>query len=103
MEFDELKAIESIRKRLGDERCSCYDDDQLLNVIDIIWDFYEENGLLDLDWDEDFIDEEDNVMDDLIQYTRRMLEKDKLSTIRKEDIEDIIKAEIEYENSLDEI
>ena len=103
MEFDELKAIESIRKRLGEERCSYYDDDQLLNVIDIIWDFYEENGLLDLDWDEDFIDEEDNVMDDLIQYTRRMLEKDKLSTIRKEDIEDIIKAEIEYENSLDEI
>ncbi|MDE6525488.1 MAG: hypothetical protein K2L66_08030, partial [Paramuribaculum sp.] len=78
-----------------------YDHDQFLNLIDIIWDFYEENGLLDIDADEE-IDDEDDVLDDLVAYARRMLRKDKESKISDDDIEPLIEAEIDYENSLDQ-
>lgn len=100
MEFDENKAIAHIREQLGEERSSVYSDDDLLNVIDIIWDFYEENGLLEIDSDEE-LDEED-VLDDLRTYTKRMLSKDKGSIIKAEDVNDIIDAEIDYENTLEE-
>lgn len=100
MEFDENKAIAHIREQLGEERSSVYSDDDLLNVIDIIWDFYEENGLLEIDPDEE-LDEED-VLDDLRTYTKRMLSKDKGSIIKVEDVNDIIDAEIDYENTLEE-
>lgn len=100
MEFDENKAIEHIRYFIGKERSDKYDDDQLLNVIDLIWDFYEENGLLEIDTDEE-ISEED-VLDDLIIYAKRMLAKDKGASIDGFDIEDIIRGEIDYENSLNE-
>ena len=99
MEFDENKAIAHIREQLGEERSSVYSDDDLLNVIDIIWDFYEENGLLEIDPDEE-LDEED-VLDDLRTYTKRMLSKDKGSIIKAEDVNDIIDAEIDYENTLE--
>ena len=99
MEFDETKAIEYMRKALG-KRAEAYDDDQLLNLIDIIWDFYEENGLLDIDADEE-IDDEEDVLGDLVAYAGRMLRKDKESRISDDDIAPLIEAEIDYENSLE--
>ncbi len=99
MEFDETKAIEYMRKALG-KRAEAYDDDQLLNLIDIIWDFYEENGLLDIDADEE-IDDEEDVLDDLVAYAGRMLRKDKESRISDDDIAPLIETEIDYENSLE--
>ena len=99
MEFDETKAIEYMRKALG-KPGEGFDDDQLLNLIDIIWDFYEENGLLDIDADEE-IDDEEDVLDDLVAYAGRMLRKDKESRISDDDIAPLIEAEIDYENSLE--
>ena len=99
MEFDETKAIEYMRKALG-KRAEAYDDDQLLNLIDIIWDFYEENGLLDIDADEE-IDDEEDVLDDLVAYAGGMLRKDKETRISDDDIAPLIEAEIDYENSLE--
>ncbi|MDE5688442.1 MAG: hypothetical protein K2I18_07455 [Paramuribaculum sp.] len=98
-EYDEYAAIAAIKSALGEELSGKYTDDQLLNVIDMIWDFYEENGLLDIDSDEDM--DESDVYDDLITYIKRMLKKDKESGILPEHIEPIVKAEIEYENTLD--
>lgn len=98
-EYDEYAAIAEIKKALGEEAAKIYTEDQLLNVIDMIWDFYEENGLLDIDSDEDM--DESDIYDDLLTYVRRMLKKDKESGILPEHIETIVKAEIEYENSLD--
>ena len=49
MEYDENIAIKQIRKVLSDKSNAIYDDDEILNVIDMIWDFYDENGMLDID------------------------------------------------------
>lgn len=99
MEFDEDKAIEYIRQQLSDEIMDLFDDDEILNVIDIIWDYYEDNGLLDIDMDDD---EEDEGCDAIVNHVISMLKKDKDAKIRIEHVEDIVKAELDYEKSLED-
>jgi hypothetical protein len=101
MEFDEIKAIEFIRANAAGVDANRYDDDQLLNVIDIIWDYYEDHGLLDISLDND--DDDDNIdTEQLVKHVSKMLAKDKGATIAREDVEPIVLAELEYENSLEE-
>lgn len=99
--FEEDAAIKAIRQALPESKADTYTDDQILNIIDMIWDFYEENGLLEIDDDEEI--EETALFDDLIRYARKMLQKDKQSGIAPEDVEIIVRAEIDYENSLDSL
>lgn len=101
MEYNEKKAIGFILSRLPQERAHTYSDDEILNVIDIIWDYYEESGLLDpataLNDDDDA---EEKEMQQLTAHVKKMLAKDKGTTILAEDVDAIIAAEIEYENSI---
>lgn len=97
-EFDEKEAIKTMRCALASESSARYDDDELLNVIDIIWDWYDDNGLLDIDSEAD--DDEVNVAV-LVAHVRKMLAKDKLSPIAPDDIEPLVVAELQYEQSLD--
>lgn len=97
-EFDEKEAIKAMRQALSaeaSERCS---DDELLNVIDIIWDWYEESGLLDIDSE---ADDDDVNVDALNAHVRKMLAKDKLSPIHPDEVEPLVAAELRYEQSLD--
>ena len=48
VKYDEDKAIEFIRKTLTAEVNAEYDDDDILYIIDIIWEWYEKHGYLDL-------------------------------------------------------
>lgn len=96
MEYDEDKAIEYIREHAN--LTEDYDDDEILNVIDIIFDYYEENGLLDIDDDDDT----EVSIDDVTEFATRMLRKDKLAKIVPADIRPIIEAEFDYEASLED-
>jgi len=98
MEFDENKAVEWINKALVEAGRKPYDEDQVLNVVDMIWDFYEENGLLDIDADADEPDED--IEPDLIDYVTRMLRKDSGATVDTADVPLMVKAEIDYEDSV---
>jgi hypothetical protein len=98
MDFDEIKAIEFIRANAAGVDSKKYDDDQLLNVIDIIWDYYEDHGLLDITLDDD--DDEEVDVEQLVKHVSKMLAKDKGSIIAREDVEPIVKAELQYEDSL---
>ena len=100
MEFDEDKAIEFINRWLTEKGAKTYPEDEILNVIDMIWDYYEENGLLDLDVDDD----DDGIpSDEIIDYVTRMIKKDKGATIAVKDIPMLVMAELAYEETLDEI
>lgn len=98
MEFDETLAIKYINKVLSEQGRTTYPDDEILNVIDMIWDYYEENGMLDPDLDDE--DDED-IEQDLNDYVCRMLAKDRASVINPDDVTAIVAAEIAYEDSLD--
>jgi flagellar motor component MotA len=97
--YDENQAIKAINKALTQSGRKPYDDDELLNVIDMIWDYYEENGMLEID--DDFeAEEEEDVAAELIDYINRMLKKDHESTVDPADIATIVKAELDYEDSI---
>lgn len=96
LEFNEDKAIKYIKSKLpmGVE----YDDDDILNVIDIIFDYYEDNDLLDIDSDLD--DSDDKIKEELILHVSKLLKKDPYNQIHQEHIESIVCAELEYEQSI---
>ena len=98
-EFDESEALDFIRANAGSERVSAYSDDDLLNIVDMIWDYYEINGMLDIDADAD--DEEDSLPEDITVYVKRMLKKDAGAKVSTDDVYDIVRAELAYEASLD--
>lgn len=97
--FDENKAVEYINNALIESGKSAYPEDEILNVIDMIWDYYEENGLLEIDANFE-ADEDEDISSELCDYIARMLKKDRQSLIKSEDISTIVDAEIEYEDSL---
>lgn len=98
MEFDEQKAVEFINARLKEAGRSPYPEDEVLNVVDMIWDFYEENGLLDIEVSDNDVDED--IEPDMIDYVTRMLRKDKKASIDPEDVPLMVRAEVDYEDSV---
>lgn len=98
MEFDEQKAIEMINRRLAEAGRTPYDEDEVLNVIDMIWDYYEENGLLEVESEPD--DDFDDVESEVVDYVTRMLRKDKSASVDPADVPVMVKAEMEYEDSV---
>ncbi|MDE5750571.1 MAG: hypothetical protein K2H87_07365 [Duncaniella sp.] len=98
-EYQEKEAIKAMRATLTPEASARIDDDELLNIIDIIWDWYEDNGLLDIDADADT--EEDVNTQALVAHVRKMLAKDKLSPILPAEVEPLVAAQLAYEQSLE--
>ncbi len=98
MEFDETKAIEFMRAHVQGEWQNMYDDDQLLNIIDIIWDFYEDSGMLDMNTA--FDDSDDPTVEQIIAHVAKMLSKDKGAIIAREHIAPLVEAELAYEDSI---
>ena len=100
-EFDENKVVDAINNALTAAGRTPYPDDEILNIVDMIWDYYEENGLLEPDWDDD--DEDEVTLDEIISYVTRMLKKDKGANVSLDDLPIIIEAEIDYEESLENL
>lgn len=96
-EFDEKEAIRAMREALSPEASQRCSDDELLNIIDIIWDWYDDQGLLDIDAE---ADDDDVNVEALNSHVRKMLAKDKMSPIRPDEVEPIVAAELQYEQSL---
>lgn len=96
-EFDEDEAIAFMKSKVAG--ASKYDDDQLLNLLDIIWDYYDDNGFLDISFDGD--DTEANPTE-ITAHARKLLAKDKGNEIDLSLVEELVRAEMEYEKSLEE-
>lgn len=98
-EFDEDEAISFIRKTLPDGVSEKYTDDEILYIIDIIWEWYERNGYTTLDFS---ISEEETLDLDIIsEYVRKEIGKDGEIIMDPKDIDLIVRGEIQYEESLD--
>ncbi|MDE6246354.1 MAG: hypothetical protein K2M41_00725 [Muribaculaceae bacterium] len=100
MEYDEEKAIEFIRKYVGDDISNQYSDDEILYVIDIIWDYYEKKGFLSYNkqvTDNEILDDEE-----LIAFVNKELKNDQTILMDPKDVGSIVKGELEYEESLED-
>lgn len=97
--FDEDIAVKYILAKLAENPriTTKYNADDILEVIDLIWDYYEDNGMLDIDMEvEDEVQQSVDISA-MSAWVTKMIKKDRNSRIKQEDIQPIIMAELEYE------
>lgn len=98
--FDEANAVEFIRQSLSPEIRDIYSDDDILNIIDMIWDYYEDSGLLDITFDESDEDAPSSDFESLMSYVRKMLSRDKHAAVSADHLDAIVRGELAYERSI---
>ena len=98
--YEENDAVKYILSNLPSDVAEKYSDDDILLVIDIIFEFYENKGYFDLN----DIDESDDEFDEseLFEFVKKSLKKDKDNPIDWDDVENIVHLELEYEDSIDD-
>lgn len=99
--FNENNAVRFIRSRLPKEvNEHTDDDDDILCIVDLIWDYYEKKGMLSFE----NIDESEELLDeaDLIRYVKKESSAIEDLSFSARTIEIIVKAELDYEKSLEE-
>ena len=94
MEYNEKDAISFISSKLHYK----IDETTILYIIDLIWEYYEKTGTLEISFD---IDEDDVDIDELIKYVATEVNKSALELADENIIKDIVVAEIAYEETLD--
>lgn len=100
LRYDEDDAIKFIRLTLPPEANSKYTDDDILYIIDIIWEWYDKNGYLSLD--SEVSEEEEHDIVRITDYVSKQLKKD--GEIEPDNnIELIVRGEIQYEQSIDDV
>ena len=101
MKYDEDDAIKFIRETLPQEVSEKYSDDEILYVIDIIWDWYERNGYLKID--AGVTDEEELDIEKLTAFVAKEIKKDGEVLMDPQDIDLIVRGELQYEESIEDI
>lgn len=99
-QYDEDLAIRFIRNAVGKEVSDQYTDDEILYVIDIIWDYYEREGFLKMNskkTQNETLDE-----DALVAYIKKEMANDEEFVMDPDDLPKIVKAELDYEESLED-
>jgi hypothetical protein len=95
LEYDEDDAVKYILKSLPADAKQRIDETKIEYVLDVIYDFYEENGLIDEDSTEEAsIDEEI-----MFEYIVKSSKKDKME-LTEEDIQLILEGEYQYGKSI---
>lgn len=106
MEYNEDHAVKFMRENTKDTVDKKYSHDELINLIDIIWDYYEANGMLDFeledDSDDDTLPSEEEELASLLAYATKMLARDRGAHILPQHIEPLIRAELAYERLVEQ-
>lgn len=100
LQYDEDRAIEFIRNYVGETVSNQYSDDEILYVIDIIWDYYERKGFTSLSAQATANGELDE--SDLLAYVKKELAADREILMDPADLDKIIKGELDYEETLED-
>lgn len=98
--YEDDYAVEHILSNLPEEIASKYSEDDLLLVIDAIFDFYESKGFFELSNVFDESDEDEFEESELCDYVVKALRRDKANKIALEDVPLIVHLELEYEDSI---
>lgn len=97
MEYNEDDAIAYILSKLPAEVAGQYTDNDILLIIDTIFDFYDSKGFFDISITED----EDSFEEgELIEFVKKAIKKDKANKVKPDDVANIVLLELEYEDSI---
>ena len=94
--YDEDDSVKFIQNYLPQELKGKFSNDDINYIVDLIYDFYESNGMLDDDSDDEVdIDEEE-----LIEYVIKNALRDGVGKYEPEEITFIVQGELEYCDSI---
>lgn len=99
-EYDEIEAVKHIRNYMPLDIKDKYSDDDILIVIDTIFDYYDKKGFFDISADSDVDDEEELEVNDMIGYVKNQVRKDPDNVVEADDIMSIVLGELDYEEKL---
>lgn len=92
--FDDAVAVKYIQEHLPQDARGKFTDDEVLYISDVIFDYYESNGLLE---------EEEEVeidMEELTEYVMKNAKRDGFGNFDAELVRWVIECEMDYEESL---
>jgi len=100
--YDDNESIKFIKSHLPESIRDKYDDDDIIYIVDLIYDFYDSKGFMDED--EDYSeDDEDSINfdeDELVDYVKTNALADGLGAYEADDIALIVQAELDYCESI---
>ena len=99
-EFDENDAISFIRSYVPEAIKNKYSDDDILLLIDTMFDYFEKGDEDDVLYDDDVVDEYN--INEIVNYVKKNLRKDPDNQIEVDDIKYLVQGELEYENTLED-
>lgn len=93
--YDEEDAVKFILNFLPEDAKKSIDDSKIEYVLDVVYEFYDENGLIEQDSTEEAsIDEEE-----MFKYILKISKKDKMQ-LTEEEVQLILEGEFEYGKSI---
>ena len=101
-EFDENDAIAYIRNFIPEKIRNKYSDDEILLLIDTMYDFYEKGDEQETLYDEGDGASDDYNINEIVNYVKKSIRKDPDNQIDMDDVKVLVEGELEYENTLDE-
>lgn len=96
--YDEDNSVKYIQSTMSRDLLGKLTEDDIKYLVDLIYEYYEENGYLNDDADDDIeIDEEE-----LIKYISKNAKTANIKSLSVEQIEAVIEGELAYCDTLDE-
>lgn len=92
IEFDDIEAIRFIMNTLTEEQRKRIDEEAVQYILDLICEYYDQNGLIE----EDTVDEAEIAEDDIFNFVSSLAVKEQVVTLSDEDIRDILDGEYGY-------
>ena len=96
--YDDVESMKFIKNYLPQELKGKFSDDDILYIVDLIYDFYESKGFMDEQGDEESEVEFDE--DELTDYVVKNAMKDGVGKFLPEDIAFVIQGELGYCESI---
>ncbi len=92
IEFDDSEAIEFIMNRLSPAHRQVATDETIQYVLDLICEYYDQNGLIE----DDTVDEAEIAEDDMLNFVFASIKKEKIFDISEEMLQEILDREYDY-------
>jgi hypothetical protein len=101
LQYDDQESVRFIKNRLPEEMKDKYDDDDIIYIVDLIYDFYDSKGFMD----ETGEDEEDDISidfdeDELVAFVIKNASEDGIGKFNADDVALIVEAELDYCESI---
>ena len=97
-EYDDDASVAFIQNYIPQELKGKFLDDEINYIIDLIYEFYEDQGFMDESKDDEEVEIDEN---ELIEYVIKQAQKDKIRKFEPEEITFIVQGELAYCDSLD--